>query len=316
MEKKEMENKKILVIGSANIDLSMNMFKVPDPGETLIDDGGVAYVPGGKGANAALAFKKLGADTVLSAKLGADMHGQKLFNYYKEMGLDVSHVKVDHDSPTGLAVVMREADGANRIVVYPGANSLLTADNIAEAFDCNPDAVYIGFEIPFATALAAANMAASRNIPIFIDPAPANKEYELEKLPFVEVFSPNEVETEAYTDTIPGGADSALRAALSLYKRVKCKYVVIKQGARGAFIYDGKHYHMIPALKADKVVDTTAAGDAFTAAMTLEYLKCGDIKAAVKYGCAAGAIAVSRVGASSSVPTDEEIQALLAKQFI
>ena len=144
-----MENKKILVIGSANIDLSMNMFKVPDPGETLIDDGGVAYVPGGKGANAALAFKKLGAQAVLSAKLGADMHGQKLFNYYKEMGLDVSHVKVDHDSPTGLAVVMREADGANRIVVYPGANSLLTADNIVDAFDCDPDAVYIGFEIPF-----------------------------------------------------------------------------------------------------------------------------------------------------------------------
>ena len=155
-----------------------------------------------------------------------------------------------------------------------------------------------------------------RNIPIFIDPAPANKEYELEKLPFVEVFSPNEVETEEYTDTVPGGADSALRAALSLYKRVKCKYIVIKQGARGAFIYDGKHYHMISALKADKVVDTTAAGDAFTAAMTLEYLRCGDIKEAVKYGCAAGAIAVSRVGASSSIPTDEEIQALLAKQFI
>ena len=311
-----MENKKILVIGSANIDLSMNMFKVPDPGETLIDDGGVAYVPGGKGANAALAFKKLGAEAVLSAKLGADMHGQKLFNYYKEMGLDVSHVKVDHDSPTGLAVVMREADGANRIVVYPGANSLLTADNIVDAFDCDPDAVYIGFEIPFATALAAAKIAESRNIPIFIDPAPANKEYELEKLPFVEVFSPNEVETEEYTDTVPGGADSALRAALSLYKRVKCKYIVIKQGARGAFIYDGKHYHIISALKADKVVDTTAAGDAFTAAMTLEYLRCGDIKEAVKYGCAAGAIAVSRVGVSSSIPTDEEIQALLAKQFI
>ena len=311
-----MENKKILVIGSANIDLSMNMFKVPDPGETLIDDGGVAYVPGGKGANAALAFKKLGAQAVLSAKLGADMHGQKLFNYYKEMGLDVSHVKVDHDSPTGLAVVMREANGANRIVVYPGANSLLTADNIVDAFDCDPDAVYIGFEIPFATALAAAKIAESRNIPIFIDPAPANKEYELEKLPFVEVFSPNEVETEEYTDTVPGGADSALRAALSLYKRVKCKYIVIKQGARGAFIYDGKHYHIISALKADKVVDTTAAGDAFTAAMTLEYLRCGDIKEAVKYGCAAGAIAVSRVGASSSIPTDEEIQALLAKQFI
>ena len=311
-----MEKKKILVIGSANIDLSMNMFKVPERGETLIDDGGVAYVPGGKGANAALAFKKLGADVVFSAKLGADMHGQKLYTYYKEMGLNVSAVKVDHDTPTGLAVVMKEADGSNRIVVYPGANSLLTNDNILEAFECEPDAVYIGFEIPFAVALSAAKIAASRNIPIFIDPAPADKEHQLESLPFVEIFSPNETETAEYTGITPAGADSALRAALALFKRVKCKYIVIKQGARGAFIYDGKHYHMIPAMKADKVIDTTAAGDAFTAAMTLEYLRSGDIKQATEYGCAAGAIAVSRMGASSSVPTEEDVQALLAKQHI
>jgi len=311
-----MENKKILVIGSANIDLSMNMFKVPAPGETLIDDGGVAYVPGGKGANAALAFKKMGADVALAAKLGADMHGQKLFNYYKEMGLDVSYVKVDRDDPTGLAVVMKEADGANRIVVYPGANSKLAEDNIREAFECNPDAVYIGFEIPFETALAAANIAASKGIPIFIDPAPADKEHKLESLPFVEIFSPNETETAAYTGITPSGADSALRAALALFKRVKCRYIVIKQGARGAFLYDGKHYHMIPAVRADKVVDTTAAGDAFTAAMTLEYLRSGDVKAATEYGCAAGAIAVSRMGASTSVPAEEEVRELLSRQFI
>lgn len=311
-----MENKKILVIGSANIDLSMNMFKVPAPGETLIDDGGVAYVPGGKGANAALAFKRMGADVTLSAKLGADMHGQKLFNYYKEMGLSVSYVKVDRDNPTGLAVVMKEADGANRIVVYPGANAQLTADNILEAFECNPDAVYIGFEIPFETALAAAKIAASKDIPIFIDPAPADKEHQLESLPFVEIFSPNETETAEYTGITPSGADSALRAALALFKRVKCRYIVIKQGARGAFVYDGKHYYMIPAIKADKVVDTTAAGDAFTAAMTLEYLRSGDVKEATKYGCAAGAIAVSRMGASTSVPTEEEVRELLSRQFV
>ena len=164
--------------------------------------------------------------------------------------------------------------------------------------------------------LAAAKIAASRSIPIFIDPAPADKEHQLENLPFVEVFSPNELETQEYTGITPSGADSALRAALALYKRVKCRYIVIKQGARGAFIYDGKHYSMVPAMKADKVVDTTAAGDSFTAAMTLEYLRCGDIKAAVRYGCAAGAIAVSRKGASVSVPSEAEVEALLDKQYI
>ena len=308
-------SKKILIIGSANIDFSMNVYKLPDAGETIIDDGGVAYIPGGKGGNAAMAFKRLGADCAFCTKLGADIHGQKLYNYYKEQGLDTSHIKVDHDNPTGLAVVMREGDGTNRIVVYPGANANITTDNIVEAFECNPDALYLGFEIPFATVLAAAKVAAAKGIPIFIDAAPANKDYELEKLPPVEVFSPNEAETYEYTGIMPNGMENSLRAALALSRKVKAKNIVIKQGSRGAFLYDGKRYNTFPAVKADKVVDTTAAGDAFTAALTLEYLRNGgDIKAAIKYGNAAGAITVTRKGASSSIPTAEEVDALFGTQ--
>ena len=277
-----MEKKKILVIGSSNMDLSMNMYKLPAAGETLIDDGGVAYVPGGKGANAAVAFSKLGAEAHLCAKIGADVHGQRLYKYYKEIGLDTTYLKVDHDSPTGLAVVMKESDGNNRIVVYPGANSHLSVDNIAEALECGPDALYIGFEIPFEIALAAARMATSRGIPVFCDAAPADKDYPLENLPTLEVFSPNETETFEYTGVMPQGVDSCLRAALALSKRVKCKYVVIKQGDRGAFVYDGKKYFLLSACKAGKVVDTTGAGDAFTAAMTIQYLETGDIVEAVR----------------------------------
>ena len=308
-----MKNKRILLIGSANMDLSMNVYKLPEAGETVIDDGGVAYVPGGKGANSAVAFAKLGADCVFSAKLGADLHGQKLYQYYKDAGIDTTYLKVDRDNSTGLAVVMREGDGQNRIIVYPGANAHLTLENVAEAFECNPDAVYIGFEIPFAIAVGAAKMAAARAIPIFVDAAPANKDYPLESLPEVEVFSPNETETLEYTGILPAGADSSLRAALSLYKRVKCKYLVIKQGARGCFVYDGKHYFMLPSVRAGDTVDTTAAGDAFTAALTLEYLRCGDIKRAARYGVAAGAITVTRKGASSSIPSAGEVEELLNK---
>ena len=99
-------SKKILLVGSANMDLSMNMLRVPAAGETLIDDGGVAYLPGGKGANAAAAFSRLGGHCVFCTKLGADLHGQKLYSYYKDVGIDTSFVKVDHENPTGLAVVM------------------------------------------------------------------------------------------------------------------------------------------------------------------------------------------------------------------
>ncbi len=309
-----MNRKTILVIGSSNMDLSMNMYKLPEAGETLIDDGGVAYVPGGKGANAAVAFARLGADVKLCAKLGADVHGQRLYQYYRECGIDTAYIKADRDYPTGLAVVMKESDGANRIIVYPGANSQLTADNVQEAFACCPDAVYIGFEVPFNVALAAARVAESRGIPAFVDPAPADKDTPLESLPYVEVFSPNETETFTYTGVTPLGTESSLRAALALYKRVRCKYLVIKQGDRGAFVYDGRHHNFVPAIRAGKVIDTTAAGDAFTAAMTLKYLENGgEIYTAVKFGNAAGALTVTKRGAASSIPERAEVEELLLK---
>jgi len=309
--------KKILLVGSANMDLSMNMFRIPEAGETLLDDGGVAYLPGGKGANAAAAIARLGGECSFCAKLGADLHGQKLYMYYKDCGIDTTYVKVDHDLPTGLAVVMKEASGENRIVLYPGANTMLTAENVQEAMNCNPDAMFLGFEIPFAVAVSAAKMAAARGIPVFVDAAPADEGHPLETLPPLEIFSPNETETKTYTGIVPFGTEGCLRAALNLCRKVKCKHLVIKLGSRGAFIYDGKHYDMIPAFRADKVVDTTAAGDAFTAAMTLRYLENGgNIKDAVRYGAAAGALTVSKKGAASSIPTKEEVLAFLERNPI
>lgn len=309
-----MANKRILVIGSSNMDFSMNLSKIPEAGETIIDDGGVAYTPGGKGANATIAFTKLGAECAFATKLGADLHGQKLYKYYNEIGIDTKYIKVDHDHPTGLAVVIREGDGSNRIVVYPGANSHITTEGVMAAFEFNPDAVYIGFEIPFSVALAAAKIAAAKDIPIFMDAAPANKEYDLESLPYVEIFSPNETETFEYTGIMPTTMEASLRAAFALSRRVKCKYIVIKQGARGAFCYDGKRYNTYPAVRSEKVVDTTAAGDTFTAALTLEYLRTGgDIESAIHYANAAAAIAISRPGAAVSVPTSEEVYRLLGR---
>jgi ribokinase len=302
--------RRILLIGSANMNLIMNMYKLPEAGETVSDDGGVAYTPGGRGANAAIALTRLGADCVFATKLGADLHGQKLYNYYKELGINTSAIKVDHDYPTGLSLVIREAEGADRIVLYPGANGNITTENIIDAFACEPDAVYLSFELPFPTVLAAAKVASAKNIPIFIDSTPASKDDQLEALPFVEIFSPNENETFEYTGIMPNTMETSLRAALAMYRRVKCKYLVIKQGARGAFLYDGKKYTSVPAIRADKTVDTTAAGDAFTAAMMLSYLDGLDIKSAVRYGCVAGAITVTRQGAAESVPTRDEIDEL------
>ena len=308
-----MSKKRILIIGSSNLDFVMNMYKLPEAGETIVDNGGAAYVPGGKGASAAIAFSRLGAESVFCSKLGADIHGQKLYNYYKEIGLNTAYIKVDHENPTGLCVVMKEGEGRVRRVIYPGANAQLTTEIILEAFECNPDALYLGFEIPYPMVVAAAKVASSKGIPIFIDATSASKELDLEQLPPVEIFSPNEQEAQELTGILPTSMETSLRAALAIARKSKAKNVVIKQGARGAFLYDGKRYNTFPAVRADKTVDTTSAGDAFTAAMVLEYLRNGgDIKEAIKYGNVAAAITITRAGASSSIPTEAEIEAFLA----
>lgn len=304
--------KRILVIGSANMDLSLNVYRMPERGETLTDNGGVAYTPGGKGANAAIALHRLGAEVIFSAKLGADMHGRTLYDFYKKEGLDTGAIMVDRAEPTGFAAVIKENGGHNRIIYYPGANEHITMEQMISAFDkYRPDALYLGFEISFDSALTAAKIATERGVPVFIDAAPANKSFPLEALPMVEVFSPNESEAYEYTGIMPGGQEASLRAALALWRRVRCKYLVIKQGARGASIYDGRHFDMIPASPVSEVVDTTAAGDTFTAALTLKYLECGDIKEAVRYGTQAAAVTISRWGATTSVPTAEEVRAYI-----
>jgi ribokinase len=303
-----MEKKRILIIGSSNLDFVMNMYKLPEAGESVIDNGGVAYIPGGKGAAAAIAFNRLGAESVLCAKLGADIHGQKLYNYYKEVGLNTSYIKVDHDNPTGLAVVMKEASGENRIVLYPGANTMLSAENVQEAFTCAPDAVYLGFEIPFSVAASAARLAAARGIPVFVDAAPADESHPLDTLPPLEIFSPNETETKTYTGIVPFGTQDCLRAALNLCRKVKCKHLVIKLGSRGAFIYDGKHYRIVPAIPVP-VADTTAAGDTFTAALVHFYMEGKNIEEAAHLANCAAAIGVSRPGAYTSIPTLKEVLA-------
>ena len=301
--------KRILVIGSANMDLSLNVYRMPERGETLTDNGGVAYTPGGKGANAGVALRRLGAEVFFMAKLGMDMHGQALYDFYKKEGIDTSTILVDRVEPTGFATVIKENGGHNRIIYYPGANEKMTREEMARAFDkAKPDALYIGFEISFASALEAASLAEERGVPIFVDAAPADKSFKLEALPPLEIFSPNESETFEYTGIRPDGQEASLRASLALWRRVRARYIVIKLGERGASIYDGKHFYMVAASPVSEVVDTTAAGDTFTSAMTLKYLLTGDIRAAVKYGTQAAALTISRWGATASVPTALEVE--------
>lgn len=299
---------RILVVSSVNMDFVMKMSKLPQSGQTLIERGGsYSFVPGGKGANSALAFSNLGGDCVLCARIGNDAHGATALSQLKKAGVDTRFVIADKYSETGLAAVTLEEDGANRIVVYPGANASLCPSDIEEAFTCRPDAAYLQFEIPDDAVVAASKCAQEQGIPTFIDAAPARRDFPFDKLAPVEIFSPNETETYTYTGIMPNNSENCLRAAVKLGSMVKAKYYVIKLGARGAYIYDGRYSNIIPAPEV-KAVDTTAAGDAFTSALTLHYLYSKDIVESCRFANLAGALTATRFGAGISVPSLDELE--------
>ncbi len=301
-----MRKPRILTVSSANIDFMARMATIPTVGQTLKESAGYDFIPGGKGANAALAVSRLGGESIFCAKLGSDTHGGRLVNLYNEEGIDTRFVTADRSERTGLALVMVEANGNNRIVVYPGANSKLSPVDAEDAMTCYPDAVLLQFEIPEKTVIAAAEYARDNDIPIIVDAGPAAKNFPLEELGPVDIFSPNETETYAYTGIHPNTTDSCLKACLILSQRIKAKYYVLKLGDRGVYLYDGTFFKVIAPYNVD-AVDTTAAGDVFSAALALEYIRSGDIRRACEYANIAGALTVTKEGAYHSVPWEEEI---------
>lgn len=305
--------KKILVVSSANMDMVMSINAVPEAGQTVIDNGSYSYIPGGKGANSAVAISRLGGKCTFLTRLGNDANGDALLSLYKSEGMDTSFIKRDEIAPTGLATILVEKSGQNRIIVFAGANQKIDNGSIDDAIVSGVDALYMQFEINHDAILHSAKMASKNGIPIFIDAGPADTSFPFDELPPLEVFSPNESEAFAFVGIRPDSDENCYKCALALSKMVKAKYIVIKLGGRGAYIFDGEKGTFKPTYNIE-VVDTTAAGDAFTASLTLEYLNSGDIYRACDYANASGSLTVSRKGASSSIPTLTEVEQFLKNQ--
>jgi len=301
---------RILVVSSANIDFVQRMARLPQQGETVLADATCKYVAGGKGSNSVVTFARLGADAVFCAKVGRDENGARLKRLYAEEGIDTRFVFEDPAAPTGLAsILVEDEDGANRIIVYPGANSTLTDE---EAFTCYPDGVFLQLEIPEQAVYAAARFAREKDIPLFVDAGPVRPGFSLEGIGKAEILSPNETECAALTGIYPDNVEDCLKAAIRLAGMVETKYVVLKLGGRGSFVYDGKYYHLVPAHKV-QAVDTTAAGDVFTAALSYAYLQKCDILEAARFATYVAAVSVTREGAVPSVPTLQQVKDFAAE---
>ena len=299
----------ILVVGSAEMQLSLNMARIPNRGETLVDDGGVAYLPSGSAVELTVALAKLGASAVPVTKLGADIHGKRLYDFMKTNGIDVSAITVDRELPTGLCVRMRDGAPEERSLVYPGANTAIGADMLRHAFDLvNPTAVLIALDIPFESALCAAKIAESRSIPILLEGRGACEQHRLEDMPPVSVFLLNESEAKRYTGILPMGADVSLRAALVLYKRMHLDHVLFKLGSRGSFLYDGKRRDMISPVAGCRVPEGHAAiGACYTAAMVGAYLSGTDIRSSMQFATTAAALCIQNGGGMGAFPTAPEV---------
>ena len=291
------------VVGSINMDLILNMKKVPDVGENVLGTD-YGYANGGKGANQATALAKLGANVKMIGKVAEDANGAKLLENLENNNIDISGVAKD-GSQTGLAAIILDGEGRNRIVVYEGANSEIDPKRAVADMGTNIDLLLLQFETNEDVVINCVNHAVKNGITTVIDCGPA-KNFALEKMQGATILSPNESETKALTGIYPDSDENILKASKILEERSKAKYIVLKLGERGSALWNGKEIKLFPPYKSD-VVDTTAAGDCFTAALALEYIKSGDIEKACDFGNKAGSIAVSRMGAQSSMPTLEEV---------
>lgn len=290
------------VVGSINMDFILKMNRVPETHENVLGtDYGYAF--GGKGANQATALARLGANVKMIGKVACDDNGKKLIENLNSIGIDTSGV-AQNGSQTGLAAILIDGEGRNRIVVYEGANSEIEP-NEAIAHLNNTDLLLVQFETNEEAVVNTVNFAINNKITTVIDCGPA-KNFQLEKMQGADILSPNENETQALTGIFPESDNDILEASKILMSRSKARYIVLKLGERGCSVWDGKSLKMIPAYKSN-VVDTTAAGDCFTAAMALHYKKTGNIYESCDMGNKAGSIAVSRMGAAASMPTIEEL---------
>lgn len=291
------------VVGSINMDLILNMKRVPDVGENVLGSD-YGYANGGKGANQSIALAKLGAKVKMIGKVAADPNGAKLLENLEKNSIDISGVATD-GSQTGLAAIIIDGDGRNRIVVYEGANAEIEPEKAVSDMGNDIDLLLLQFETNEEVVISSVNHAVENGITTVIDCGPA-KSFALEKMQGATIISPNESETKALTGIYPDNEDNILKASKILEERSKAKFIVLKLGERGCSLWDGKELKLFPPYKSN-VVDTTAAGDCFTAALALEYIKSGNIEKACDFGNKAGSIAVSRMGAQDSMPTIEEI---------
>lgn len=297
--------KKICVIGSLNMDLVVNVDNMPKKGQTLIGSD-FKEVPGGKGANQAVAMARLGGDVTMIGKVGTDSFGQTLIDALKNDNVNTTYVHKE-DGPTGVAMITVDKNAENSIVVAPGANFKVKENDIDKNIDAikNSDIVVVQLETPLETIKYALKSAKKLGKYTILNPAPAVK-LEDSIIENVDLLTPNETELEILSGVSINCEDDILKAAQTMIEK-GVKELIVTLGSKGS-LYINKETSMFKKSYKVDAVDTTAAGDSYTGALSVAFSKGENIDVAMDFASRVGALCVTKEGAQSSLPTLEEVE--------
>ncbi|MFY0685700.1 MAG: ribokinase [Cyclobacteriaceae bacterium] len=302
------QQEKILVIGSSNTDMVVKSEHLPRPGETVL--GGVfQMIPGGKGANQAVAAASLEGNVTFIAKVGQDLFGKEAIVGFKARGINVDHIYTDHHTPSGVALIMVDGKGENSISVALGANNELSSDDIVQKSAIIEDSGFllIQLEIPIESVRKAIQIAKQNNTKVILNPAPAQSLDE-DLLSGVDIITPNESEAKLLTNINVTDIDSAGRAA-SLLRKKGIPIVIITMGAQGAYVRSDELDELIPGYRV-KAIDSTAAGDTFNGALTVALAEGLSLRSAIGFANQAAAFSVTKLGAQTSVPSKNDLSTI------
>lgn len=300
---------KFCVVGSLNMDLVTKVKRFPRDGETLLGES-FSILPGGKGANQAVALSRLGGDVEMLGVIGNDILGQQYLEVLNKEGIGNSHLKISDNLVTGTASIVVNETGENKIIVVPGANSECSSSYVSSSAEIikNCDYLLLQLEIPIESVLKAAKIAHDAGVGIILDPAPA-KEIPLELFSLLSVITPNETEAAILT-----GCDTknlkGISNAASRFHDLGVEVVIIKAGKRGAFFSKSGKCTKIKGYKVN-TIDTIAAGDSFNAGLAFSLSNGAEFPEAIKFANAVAAISTTQVGAQIAMPTIDKVRKLM-----
>lgn len=298
----------VVVVGSANLDFTVQVDRLPKPGETIFGRN-LLITFGGKGANQAVAARRAGAAVAFIGKVGQDEHGEQIRKHLDAVGIGEAGLITDASCSTGVAFILVEPEGSNQIVVVPGCNYRLAPSEL-ETLDqlLAGTILLLQLETPMETVLFALRRGKQKGMRTILNPAPATSLPE-EFFPLVDLLTPNETEVSSLTG-VPVEQGGIEEAGAKLLEK-GCGNVIITLGADGAFWVSKDGTQHFPAFPV-RAVDSTAAGDAFNGALAAALAEGKSLEEAISFANAAGALTTTRRGAQESVPDGSEIVTLLS----